>query len=141
MLTIRNYIPDDYAAVAALYRQSDFYGGQFDEARDSASKLEALIAKKPEAILVAEVEGSVLGTVTLFEDGRSAWLYRFAVADSEAKAEIVKALYAKATNVLKTWGHTQVLVYAPAGDASFEKRYTVLGMQKGGDFTAYWQNL
>lgn len=138
---VRNYKPEDYEAVAALYKQSALYGGQFDEARDTAERLNGLVAKKPEAILVAESDENIVGTVTLFEDGRSAWLYRFAVVDSEHKGEVAEALYTKAKDILRRWGHTQVLVYAPAGDPSFEKRYTALGFNKGNDFAAYWQDI
>lgn len=141
MITVRNYYSADYDAVAELYRQNALYGGQFDEARDSVEKLNTLVAKKPEAILVSENNGNIVGTVTLFEDGRSAWLYRFAVVDDEQKDKVAEALHAKATDILRKWGHTQVLVYAPSGDTSFEKRYTALGFNKGNDFTAYWQNI
>jgi Asp-tRNA(Asn)/Glu-tRNA(Gln) amidotransferase A subunit family amidase len=81
-----------------------------------------------------------VGTVSVFEDGRSAWLYRFAVEKEEEK-ETVNALWQKAKEVLKEMGHTQVLVYAPASHKNFEERYTSIGFSKGNNFTAYWQNL
>lgn len=140
-MIIRVYNPiTDYSSVEALYKDSSTFGGQFDQARDSEERLKDLIEKKPDAILVAEDKGEIIGTVTLFEDGRSAWLYRFAVKGN-AQADVISALWAKAREILKQKGHTQVLVYAPVNNKDFEDRYTQLGFIKGNDFTAYWQDL
>lgn len=124
----------------ALYKTSETYGGQYDEARDTAERLRSLFEQKPDAILVAEDDGSIVGTVTLFEDGRSAWLYRFAVQIKNEEV-ISKELSQRALLILKEKGHTQVLVYAPAADPHFKDRYTTLGFIKGNDFTAYWQDI
>ncbi len=140
-MIIRSYNPGtDYSSVEVLYKNTSTFGGQFDEARDSEKKLRKLIERTSDAILVAEKNGRIIGTVTIFEDGRSAWLYRFAV-EKESEKETVDALWRKAKEVLKEMGHTQVLVYAPVGDKDFEERYTGIGFSKGNDFTAYWQNL
>ncbi len=136
MINVRTYESKDYAAIEALYKDSSTFGGQFDAARDSAERL----TKKPSSVLVAEMGGQIVGTVTLFEDGRSAWLYRFAVESGQSD-EVAQLLHAKAVEILKALGHTQVLVYAPAGDRGFEARYTKLGFNKGQDFTAYWQDI
>lgn len=140
-MNIRNYTEADYMEIESLYKEANSFGGQFDEARDSAEKLKTLTASKSDAILVAEEGGKVMGTVTLFEDGRSAWLYRFAVAQNAQSDDVAQLLYDNASSLLKGKGHTQVLVYAPVGDKKFENRYTKLGFNKGHDFTAYWQDL
>lgn len=141
MIQIRNYNPkNDYEAIKSLYEDSSTFGGQFDEARDSEDKLKKLVDEKPNAILVAEIDNAIVGTVTLFEDGRSAWLYRFAVKKENEK-EVSSALWNEAKVIMKSRGHSQVLVYAPAGDLDFENRYKYIGFNKGNDFTAYWQDL
>ena len=141
MIQIRNYNPkNDYEAIKSLYEDSSTFGGQFDEARDSEDKLKKLVDEKPNAILVAEIDNAIVGTVTLFEDGRSAWLYRFAVKKENEK-EVSFALWNEAKVIMKSRGHSQVLVYAPAGDLNFENRYKDIGFNKGNDFTAYWQDL
>ncbi|NBD73626.1 hypothetical protein GVX82_01115 [Patescibacteria group bacterium] len=139
-MTIRPYTPADYPAVEALYKDSTTFGGQYDPARDTQERLDALVAHKPEAILVAEEDGQVVGTVTLLEDGRTAWLFRCAVS-AEHEGEAVNALVAEANAVLKKWGHEQVLVFAPAGDKRFDERYTIAGFTKGNDYTAFWRDL
>ncbi|TSC68545.1 MAG: hypothetical protein G01um101456_599 [Parcubacteria group bacterium Gr01-1014_56] len=136
-MIIRGYQELDYPQVEKLYKNSSLFGGQFDMSRDSQEQLKKLIEHKPEAILVAESDGEIVGTVTLFEDGRSAWLYRFATLNNKTS----EALFLRAKEILKSKGHTQVLVYAPAGDKQFEERYRSLGFNKGNDYTVYWQNL
>jgi len=140
MITIRNYNSNDYPSIESLYKDSSTFGGQFDEARDSKERLKILIEQKPDTILVAENDGEIVGTVTLFEDGRSAWLYRFAVR-KEFESTATKALWEKAKEIFGQKGHSQILVYAPVAEKSFEKRYRELGFNKGKDFTAYWQDL
>lgn len=138
-MKIRPYQPTDYEQIKVLLTAPDTYGGVFDEARDSADRLASLEAAKPNSILVAETDRQVVGTVTLFEDGRAAWLYRFAV--SRIQEEATRLLKDAAVAELQARGHTQVLVYAPQGDQHFEDRYAALGFTKGTDFTAYWQEL
>ena len=141
MINIRPYSPGtDYETIKTLYEDSATYGGQFDKARDTKEKLDTLISIKPESILVADNDGEVVGTVTLFEDGRSAWLYRFAVKKN-FENEVVALLWEKAKEIFKRQGHTQILVYAPTGDSLFEERYISNGFTKGGDYTAYWQEI
>jgi predicted N-acetyltransferase YhbS len=142
MIAVRPYNPQtDYDFVVLLYKAKDSFGGQFDTERDSEEKLLKLSTAKKESILVAECDGNIVGTVTLFEDGRTAWLYRFAIVTDGRESEIVQALFAEGQRVLKKLGHTQVLVYAPVGDTHFQQRYSSLGFTKGNDFTAYWQDL
>jgi hypothetical protein len=107
--------------------------------RDTKEKLAQLVEKKSDAILVAEVDGEIRGTVTIFEDGRSCWLYRFAVANHDQ--DILNALLNKAKEVAKELGHAQFMVFAPTGRADFEKRYKDAGFNKGDDYTCYWMDI
>ncbi len=140
-MLIRNYTPKDYEHVIALYKQSDLYGGQFDENRDSEEKLSAIIARDQEAILVCEINKKIIGTVSLIEDGRVAWLFRFAVEKGDDEQNSINALCDKALAILHSRGHKEVLVYAPAQNKNFENRYVALGFQKGDDYTCYWRGI
>lgn len=138
---IRNYNPKtDYPNIELLLKDTNTYGGQWDEARDTKERIDDLERNKPGSVLVAEADNQIVGTVTLFEDGRSAWLYRFAV-QPEYETEATRSLNEQALATMKKRGHTQVLVYAPRGNRPFEDRYTSLGFNKGNDFTAYWQDV
>jgi len=140
MFNIRNYNPNDYDQVAEIYKRSELYGGQFDENRDSRDRLDDKTKNDPEAILVCESEGKITGTVSLIEDGRVAWLFRFAVLEGEHKENIARALFEKASKILKARGHRQVLVYSPVGNTNFDARYTdTLGFEKGSDYTCFWK--
>lgn len=140
-MNIRPYQPTDYEQIAALYRQSDLYGGQFSENRDSADRLRRRIEADPDAIIVAEADSRLLGTVSLIEDGRVAWLFRFAVQKGEQESEVTKALSDAAVAALKAKGHNQVLVYTPVGDDKFDNRYEGLGFNRGGNYTCYWKDI
>jgi predicted N-acetyltransferase YhbS len=140
-MNIRQYRVNDYAQVTALYNQSDLYGGQFDANRDGEERLRKRTEADPDAIFIAEQDDKIVGTVSLIEDGRVAWLFRFAVAQSDDEASITKAMCDKALEVLKAKGHNQVLVYTPVGDERLHKRYNDLGFNRGGDYTCYWRDI
>ena len=138
-MNIRPYRLSDYCQLIELYKQTDLYGGQFDENRDSEERLRQRIENDPIAILIAERNSELIGTVSLIEDGRVAWLFRFAVKiDAE---EVTEKLCAAAFTALKAKGHNQVLVYAPAGNNELGTRYKDLGFVKGNDYTCYWKNI
>lgn len=135
----RNYTTDDYAQLKVLYLHSEWYGGVFDEARDGRERLAQKIADDPQAILVYERDDELLGTISIIEDGRVAWLYRFVVKDFDP--EITKELYDAAAKILKERGHSEVLVYTPVNDKNLDARYDSLGMTKGGDYTCFYKEL
>lgn len=141
-MNIRNYLDSDYGQLMALYDKSDLYGGQRDDNRDSKAKLQAVTSHDPEAILIAEYNGRIVGTVSLIEDGRVAWLFRFAVEQSKDEKAILGQLYAAASRILKHRGHNQVLVYSPVGHTHLDTRYTaLLGFEKGSNFTCFWKDI
>ena len=141
MLNIRNYHLEDYEAIKALYLQSGLYGGQFDVARDSEERLAAVTKTDPESILVYEESGKILGTVSLIENGRVAWLFRFAVEKTTAEKAILKTLYEAACDVLRGRGHDEVSVYSPYQNEGLDQRYLDLGMNRGGAYSCFWQSL
>ncbi len=141
-MNIRIYKESDYESVAELYKNSDLYGGEFDENRDSKEKLSAKIKNDPESILVCESNNKIIGTVSLIEDGRVAWLFRFAVLPEVDSENTLKLLFKKASEILKTRGHHEVLVYSPVGNNTLDSRYlNILNFEKGGDYTCFWKNI
>jgi hypothetical protein len=114
-MNIRPYRPTDYKQLVELYKDSTLYGGQFDENRDSEDRLQRRVQADSDAILVAEEDGKLIGTLSLIEDTRVAWLYRFAV--KKDKAEAISQLCSMALTILKNRGHKQVLVYTPIDDS------------------------
>jgi predicted N-acetyltransferase YhbS len=140
-MNIRPYHPADYEQVIALYCQSELYGGKFDENRDNAERLQKRIEADPDAILVAEQDSKIVGTVSLIEDGRVAWLFRFAVERGKNEAEVTQALCSAGLAALKAKGHNQVLVYTPVGNERLDNRYEKLGFNRSSDYTCYWKGI
>lgn len=138
-MNVRLYATSDYPRLKALYLDSSTFGGQFDEARDSEDRLRKKIEADPDAILVAEDGNEIVGTVSLIDDGRVAWLFRFAVKDQDVN--VARVLHDKAMDIFRDRGHTQVLVYSPVGNAELDARYQQLGFTKGGEFTCYWKEV
>ena len=138
-MNVRQYQKDDYAALKELYMDSSTYGGQFDEARDAEDRLGKKIAADPEAILVAENNNRLVGSVSLIEDGRVAWLFRFCVVDQDI--EVANALKNKALEILKERGHDEVLVYSPVDSKDLDERYQKLKFNKENNYTVYWSKL
>lgn len=138
---IRSYTPADYQQLVKLYQQSDLYGGQFDENRDGFKRLQSKIQNDPDAILVAESDGSIVGTVSLIDDGRVAWLFRFAVIAGVEERVVTHLLSEEAMKIFKERGHTQVLVYTPTGNENLYARYNELGFTKGNDYTCFWKDI
>jgi len=138
-MIIRNYATSDYEQLKALYLDSSTFGGQFDEARDAEDRLQKKIEADPDAILVAVENDKLVGTLSLIDDGRVAWLFRFAV--SAGHDEVIKALHDNAISILKVRGHSQVLVYTPVGNNQLDGRYETLGFTKGSDYTCFWKDI
>jgi predicted N-acetyltransferase YhbS len=142
MTKVRSYQDSDYPQLKALYENGDLYGGQFDPARDARERLQDIIAKDAEAILVYEDNNEIMGTISLIDDGRVAWLFRFAVAHGAQEKTVAKELYQTACDIFARRGHTQVLVYSPVGHVNLDARYhELLGMNKGNAYTCYWTEL
>jgi hypothetical protein len=138
-MIVRSYEPSDYEQLKALYLDSDTFGGQFDEARDASDRLRKKIEADPDAILVAIEDEIIVGTVSLIDDGRVAWLFRFAVPlDNIATSQ---ALHDKAIAILRSRGHSQVLVYTPVGNTDLDSRYSQLGFTKGSNYTCFWKEI
>ncbi len=82
-----------------------------------------------------------MGTISLIENGRVAWLFRFAVAHSQSESAVARALHEKACRILSSRGHSEVLIYSPHEDLALSKRYLDLGFTQGSTYFCYWQNI
>lgn len=135
---IRTYQDTDYEQLKGLMEHREWYGGEFDEARDGRARLQHKIAQDPESIFVFQHGSELIGTISIIDDGRVAMLFRFIVKDHDE--QVAQALFKHATAVLKARGHEQVLVYS-SKDKELMKRYDKLGMHKGDTYICYWGEL
>lgn len=137
-MNIRSYKDEDYDNLKQLYLDTNLYGGSFDEFRDGRDTLAKKISQDSEAIIVAEEQGELIGSISIIEDGRVAWLYRFvALKDNTAEA-----LYEVARETLSKRGHKEVLVYSDPNNDSLTERYTnLLGFNRGNNFVCFWKEI
>ena len=136
---IRTYTDEDYESLRKLYEHPDWFGGIFDEARDGRKRLADKVNSDPESLWLYERKGQLVGSISLVDDGRVAWFFRFVVKDNDSV--VAKELYDKAVSIFKARGHSQVLAYSPVDEPVLAKRYADLGMTKGNSYTAYWTDI
>ena len=136
---IRVYRDSDYEQLKNLYFHTEWFGGQFDASRDSQEKLSLISARDPEAVWVYMKGNEMLGSISLIEDSRVAWLFRFVVKDNSTL--VAQKLYDRAVEIFRKRGHTQVLVYCPIDDKDLIDRYEALGMTTGSKFLSFWSEI
>jgi len=141
-MKIRAYKSSDYPGIIKLYKETEMPGSEFDANRDGEEKLAKRISVDPESILLAEDNGIIVGSVSLIEDSRVAWLFRFRVReDISNEEEVANLLYESAKKVLLNRGHHQVLVYTTVDEEKFKNRYKNLGFNQGHDYTCFWKDI
>jgi len=120
MITIRPYQDADYDMVARLQASEDM----LEDHWDSRESFAARVAERPNAILVAEVGGEVVGSVASIAHGtEAAWLFRLVVAESHRKQGIASALLERMTEALKADGFKEVALWANSKDSSLHEFY------------------
>jgi ribosomal protein S18 acetylase RimI-like enzyme len=111
---IRPGTPGDIEAVLALWAGIRRY---IATTPDTPEALSALMARDPEALIVAEVEGEVVGTLIAGWDGWRGDLYRLAVAAEHRRKGIGTALVRAAADRLERAGCRRVTALVAVEDA------------------------
>ncbi|MEO3799987.1 GNAT family N-acetyltransferase [Nonomuraea sp. B1E8] len=99
-VTLRTGRPDDVDAVLEFW----LLAAEGTDRHDSPGKVAALLARDPEALLIAECAGEIAGTVIAGWDGWRAHLYRLAVHPSHRRKGIATALLARAEEIFTKYG-------------------------------------
>ena len=104
---------------------------------DGAALVEALLSRDPDSLIVAEADGSIVGTVIAGWDGWRAHLYRLAVAPSHRKRGIARLLMEHAEARLRALGamrfDAMVLTSNVTGAAAWE----AMGYRPQDDWTRW----
>lgn len=95
-MQIRSLRPSDSAAVIALWEEVGLTRPWNDPAKDIERKL----STQPELFLVAEAEGTVVGTAMVGYDGHRGWVHYLAVSPSLQGAGLGRELMAEAERLL-----------------------------------------
>lgn len=133
---IRPYTPKDYASVKALYIE----GGLFEEEIDSEEVIKTKIKRDPESLLVAVKNDQVVGSVSIIEDSRFAFVFRLVVRESERGRGIGTKLLAEAETILKKRGNKTVSILVDEQKAELQEYYKKRGYKKGRIWRWMWKD-
>jgi ribosomal protein S18 acetylase RimI-like enzyme len=103
-LSIRACRPEDIEAVLGLWRQAEATPG----VTDSADDLRRAVAESPAHVLVAEVEGRLVGSIIGTFDGWRGNIYRLAVHPDYRRRGVARALVAEVEKRLAQQGAKRI---------------------------------
>lgn len=99
-MKIRHGRLDDVGAVLRFWLEA----AEGTDRRDDAEKVVALVERDPEALLIAEVDGRIAGTLIAGWDGWRAHLYRLAVDPAHRRRGIGRRLIEAAEERFRAFG-------------------------------------
>jgi ribosomal protein S18 acetylase RimI-like enzyme len=111
--TIRAATNSDVDAVLVLWRQA----GAEPTHTDDAGSLRQLIAQDPRALLVAEAEQGIVGSVIAAWDGWRGSIYRLAVAPSYRRQGLARRLLFESERKLSESGATRLQAIVVESDS------------------------
>src|SRR4051812_2460266 len=123
--TIRTARPAEASAVLALWREA----GSGPGATDSEDSLEQLLDASPDGLLVAELEGALVGTLIAAWDGWRGNLYRLAILPPHRRRGIARALLEEGERRLREKGAVRISVLAIA-ESEAPEVWTALGYSR-----------
>lgn len=99
--SVRAASPDDVEALLALWLVAAENAGR---PTDNREVVDALLTRDPEALLIAEEDGELIGSIVAGWDGWRAHLYRLAVHPARRRRGVGHALLEAAETRLKNLG-------------------------------------
>jgi hypothetical protein len=94
-----------------------------------ARMIEGVLAARPESLLVAELDGVVVGAVIAGWDGVRGWIYHLAVAPAQRRRGIATRLVRAAETTLRALGCPKINLQVRASNQSVVAFYRALGYQ------------
>jgi ribosomal protein S18 acetylase RimI-like enzyme len=133
---IRSATADDVEAVLALWRAA----GSAPTVSDDAYSVRALVAHDPDALVVAEVDGTVVGSLVAAWDGWRGHLYRMAVHPDHRRQRIAAALAAEGERRLAARGCRRVDAIVLRDEADARALWAAMGYHEQHDVTRWVKN-
>ncbi len=122
-MNIRPLTPADYPQTYALWRQTPGMG--LNNLDDTPEGITRYLQRNPSTCFAAEEEGELMGVILSGHDGRRAFIYHLAVAETWQRRGIGSALLQAALQALRAEGiHKAALVVMARnlkGNAFWEK--------------------
>jgi ribosomal protein S18 acetylase RimI-like enzyme len=116
--TIRSARADEVEAVLEVWRRAETH----PSVSDTAEALRLLIARDPEALVVAEADGELVGTLIAGWDGWRGHMYRLAVVPEHQRRGVARALVEEGERRVRAEGalrFSAVVVDEDVGAVSF----------------------
>jgi ribosomal protein S18 acetylase RimI-like enzyme len=138
-MNIRNYQEQDYEAIMQNLKQADM----FDEVWDGKTNFSSLIHEDPTNILVAEVDGKVVGSVLIDQFGAElAFIYRLVVSEDYRRQGVGARLIDAAHDTLRARGTKEVALFADATNEKLIQYYRGKGYTEGKHkYKTMWRSL
>lgn len=124
-VTIRAGKRDDVAQVLALWATDDVEPTTTDD-QDSVARL---LDHDPEALLVAEADGQVVGTLIATWDGWRASMWRLAVQPDHRRRGIAARLVEHAERRFRSLGARRIATFVATSDSTPTDFWTAFGYQ------------
>ncbi|MDR0956017.1 MAG: GNAT family N-acetyltransferase [Candidatus Nomurabacteria bacterium] len=139
-LMIRVYRPSDFAQIVRNLKVSE--NNMYDENVDSEADFSDLVKRHPENILVAEIDGEIVGSELIVPlEPDQATLCRLAVKKDFRNRGVATELLKKAVDSAKQRGFKELGMYVDAGNAELLNFYDRRGFcWNGGHTYKYLQN-
>lgn len=128
---IRAAMVADRDAVIALWHAAGLTRPWNDPVLDFTRALEGATS----AVLVAEGEGGLTGSVMLGDDGHRGWVYYLAVAESARRTGLGRALMAAAEDWFRARGCPKIQLMVRDSNAEALGFYAALGLEPQGVVT------
>lgn len=136
-LTVRRAVFGDAPAILSLWRLANAEPTRTD---DEAS-IRSLIAHDPEALLVAEEEGELVGSVIAAFDGWRGTFFRLAVLPARRRAGIGRALIAAGELSLRERGAVRITLFAVKAAAGADEFWLATDYARDNRCQRYVKNL
>lgn len=138
-ISIRAYKPQDYSVVEKNLKNEQM----FAEAWDSEENLNDMIEKNPESILVAEVEGRIVGQILMVPyGGHVAFLFRLTVDQNYREKGVGSTLLESAEKLLKKKGLKEIALFVNDDKENLKEYYKKRDYQSSGNkFVVFWKRL
>jgi ribosomal protein S18 acetylase RimI-like enzyme len=136
-MRVRPATPDEISAVLRLWQEAE----ADPSATDDMDGLAGLVAHDPGALLVAEVDGRIVGSLIAGWDGWRGNMYRLAVAPAQRRSGIARALVEAGEERLRDLGARRIAAGVLSLRESARATWSRVGYSHAPAISRYVKNL
>ena len=137
-LAIRTAGADDFGEVLALWQRSRSSAAV---TRDTPEALERLLERSPDALLLAQLDGTVVGALIAVWDGWRGGMYRLAVVDDLRRQGIARRLVEAGHERLRAKGARRITALVGSDEQEASAFWEALGYECDANVARFVRNL